>query len=808
MYAQELSILISTLSPATCTSDAMIAVYGNNGVGPYQYSVDNGATYQSSTMFVLPSGTYYVTVRDAAMTVVGQSFTINPPAPVYVSISGTMMISCAGNNNGMITATASGGQGNYTYTLLNSADVVIVAPSSSSTFAGLPAGSYKVMVTDSSGCLAVSPNFSIIELPPMTATAVLDPNQNTVTVTALGGSFPYSFSVNGGPFQASGIFSNLTMPGVYTFLVRDSSGCSVVTNSITINNNHLHLTANGTYVDYNNDGSTNVGDIITYQFTVSNSGSLPVTNVVLSELGLSVSGGPIASLAPGASDNSTFTATHVITQQNINFGSVLFDVIAIGTYTGNTISETQTVTTSLSISDGIKLNAFLDANSNGIQDGAEQNFTFGNFNYVLNDDGIVHHIASSTGTHYIYDSNPANSFDVNLTIDANYASQYTITTSSYNNITIPAGSGIVTYNFPVTVLPFNDLSVTVLPYYGVLPRPGFTYTNQVVYRNNGNQTIASGTLTYTKDNAVSILSVFPSGTITPTGFTYDFVNLVAGEERTVFVEMQVPVIPMVQIGGLLTNTASITAPAGDINLLNNNSSLTQIIVGSYDPNDKVESHGGKILHSTFTSNDYLTYTIQFENTGTANAVNVRISDVLDAQLDETTVKTISASHGYTLDRVGNNLNWKFNGIELPPSVADTTTGKGYVSFQVKPKPGYAVGDIIPNTASIFFDFNPAIVTNTFDTEFVAALFTAQFESDAFTVYPNPTAGLLTISFKENTGRIHAVEVNDVLGKTVLVKTIQASTATIDLSPLTKGIYFVKVLSDGLEKVKVMKVVRQ
>ena len=56
---------------------------------------------------------------------------------------------------------------------------------------------------------------------------------------------------------------------------------------------------------------------------------------------------------------------------------------------------------------------------------------------------------------------------------------------------------------------------------------------------------------------------------------------------------------------------------------------------------------------------------------------------------------------------------------LPVSVANTMTGKGYITFKIKPKPGYAVGDIIPNNASIYFDFNPAIITNTFQTEFVA-----------------------------------------------------------------------------------------
>lgn len=180
--------------------------------------------------------------------------------------------------------------------------------------------------------------------------------------------------------------------------------------------------------------------------------------------------------------------------------------------------------------------------------------------------------------------------------------------------------------------------------------------------------------------------------------------------------------------------------------------------------------------------------------------------MLDSELDETSVKMIDASHAYTLTREGNNLNWNFNGIELPPSVANTTIGKGYINFQVKPKPGYVIGDIIPNTASIYFDFNPAIVTNTFNTEFVPALSVAEFESTAFVAYPNPTNGFMTITLKDNANTIDSVVVNDVLGKTVQSKTINHSTALLDLSNVSKGIYFVKVQSEGQEKV--IKVVKQ
>ena len=331
---------------------------------------------------------------------------------------------------------------------------------------------------------------------------------------------------------------------------------------------------------------------------------------------------------------------------------------------------------------------------------------------------------------------------------------------------------------------------------------GFTYQERIVYTNFGNQTVASGTVTYTKDALVTITANSQTGT-TPTanGFTYNFTNLLPFETRTFTVTMQVPNIPTVTLGNLLTNTANIAPISGDVVPSNNSSSCSQIIIGSYDPNDKMESHGEKILHSTFTANDYLYYTIRFENTGTASAINVRVDDLLDSRLNENTIKMIGASHNYIMDRVDNNLTWRFDNIQLPVSVANTNIGKGYITFQVKPRPGYAVGDIIPNTASIYFDFNPPIITNTFQTEFVAQLGVNEFENGDFIFYPNPVSDLVTISVK-NSGTIAAITVYDILGKLIFIEkpTTAVSIQTLDLSSVSKGIYLLEVTSDNNLKV--------
>jgi uncharacterized repeat protein (TIGR01451 family) len=450
---------------------------------------------------------------------------------------------------------------------------------------------------------------------------------------------------------------------------------------------------------------------------------------------------------------------------------------------------------------GLKLNAFLDSNNNGAQDNGEQNFPLGQFTYEINNNGNVHNIVSPTGIYNIYDTNGTNSYDLSYAIDPNYTSSYSITTSSYSNVNVVIGGGMQVYNFPITITqPYNDLAVNIIPVNS--PRPGFNYMNKIVYTNNGNQTIAAGTVTFNHDPLLTIFTNTQSGTTPITnGFSYSFTNLLPFESREMTVNMQVPTIPTVTLGGLLTNTASIVPLTGDVVPANNSATNTQIIIGAYDPNDKMEAHGERILHSTFTPNDYLTYTIRFENTGTAEAINVRVNDVLNSQLDLTSIRMISASHSYIMDRIGNNINWYFDNIMLPPSIANTNIGKGYITFMVKPLPGYAVGDIIPNTASIYFDFNPAIVTNTFNTEFVQQLGLGEFENADFVFYPNPVSDIVTITVKYN-GTINNIAVYDVLGKMIIAQkpSNSLSTQTLDLSTVSKGMYLLEVSTDTNLKV--------
>ncbi|WP_159085967.1 gliding motility-associated C-terminal domain-containing protein [Flavobacterium faecale] len=98
--------------------------------------------------------------------------------------------------------------------------------------------------------------------------------------------------------------------------------CPTCTISEVPQNPSISITKDGTYVDVNKDGKSNVGDTVTYTFVVTNTGNVPLTNVTVTDNNATVTGGPIAILDVNATDSTTFTATHILTQADINAGIV------------------------------------------------------------------------------------------------------------------------------------------------------------------------------------------------------------------------------------------------------------------------------------------------------------------------------------------------------------------------------------------------------------------------------------------------------------------------------------------------------
>jgi len=246
---------------------------------------------------------------------------INIPCPKLTLASKTD-INCFDGTDGTITLNdATGGTGPYTY---DWSDVTTSPEPKNRT--GLKAGTYTVVAKDSNGC-STSPLVVEITQPATTisATAVIVNNNNcigcsngSIDLTVTGGTSPYEFSWSN---QATTEDISSLPKGSYSVEIKDKNGCRVSYN-FTISESGISITKDGTYVDKNQDGVTNVGDVVTYNFVIKNTGNVALTNITLTDNDATITGGPISTLAAGATDSATFIGSHTITQEEINSGYV------------------------------------------------------------------------------------------------------------------------------------------------------------------------------------------------------------------------------------------------------------------------------------------------------------------------------------------------------------------------------------------------------------------------------------------------------------------------------------------------------
>lgn len=430
----------------------------------------------------------------------------------------------------------------------------------------------------------------------------------------------------------------------------------------------------------------------------------------------------------------------------------------------------------------IYADVFFDANANGMRDEGEPDFAEATVSYTKND-GPATQLYAQDGTFYVETSSGGY---YGLECSVFDPERYSVTVPQIDYI--PTPSEPVGKLFAVTAVPFTDAGIRLI---GTEPtRPGFPSTFTVSVRNYGTEAIPAGMLTFTKDPALGAATALPSGASeTATGFTYAFGPLPALGHIDLEVTYTLPVIPDVSLGDWLHFSASLTGVAQDDVASNNQAQLNKEVVGSYDPNDITEAHGPKIAMADFTADDYLYYTIRFENTGTFPAEFVRIESTLDPKLDPSTLRMIAASHSCQLQRNGDMLEWKFDDINLAPSVPDTETGKGYAVYAIKAQPGITVGDIIAAQADIFFDYNPPVVTETFYTEFVDTLSAQDAGQAIFRVWPNPVSDVLRV---QGSIAVVTLTLTDASGRTVAA----ADQDTLDVRNLGAGVYVLKIEAAG------------
>lgn len=679
-------------------------------------------------------------------------------------------------------------------------------------YQGVPAGSYTLTYqicqnSNPGNCATETVTINICTL---TAPIVVaeggcnDPGSITLYGLPENGLWEVTVEYNNtviGTYQGTGDSYTLSglVPGAYRFRVT-YNGCTSpysITEYIGFLDGFWG-SMTGQYVDVNGDGVINIGDEIQYDIELMNMTECDITDIY-------ISGGMIESafvpgmLSPWQTVN--FPAVYYITQDDINNGFVSQWAGISGMINGaSTYIKLFTDPIELDIVSGFMFVAFVDDNMNGIQDPGEENFSNGYFSYSINNVSSPIIAASGADNFILYETDTNNTYDVDFSIYGACNGAFTVTPGSYDDISIQ-GMGISTYHFAVTATVCHDTAIFLSPLSN--PRPNLTYSQLITYINYGTDPIASGTITFNADPLVMVTNVSQSGaTTTSSGFTYNFTNLQPGEYRYISVTMQVPNVPTVNIGDILTGTATISAPSGDTNPTNNSSTRSDVVTNSYDPNDISENHGPEIVHSEFDANESLIYTVRFENIGTANAIDVMVLNTLHERINPGTLRIVTSSHPYVMQRTDDAFSMTFAGIELPPSIEGTDIGKGYFIYEVKLHPGIQPGDVITNQAEIIFDSNPSIFTNMWTTEFVTALGTQQHSLANLAVYPNPSTGMITVR-SEST--IENISVSDVMGKKIMTRNFSSDNVSIDISDLSSGVYFLAVQSGRqMQTVRIVK----
>jgi len=243
-------------------------------------------------------------------------------------------------------------------------------------------------------------------------------------------------------------------------------------------------------------------------------------------------------------------------------------------------------------------------------------------------------------------------------------------------------------------------------------RPGFELLYVIDVENLTTATTGAVTLTVNADPALIPVSTQPTASASGNTFTWNLSMAGAFQRRVIHLRMRVP--PDVSLmGNTLTTTASVSTGNTDVNLANNTAVSQQVITGSYDPNDKlVNTTAGLPGVFLIGQDDWLDYTIRFQNTGTDTAFTVVITDTLPATLDPASVIWGPTSHTCTKAILSNGvLRFTHDNILLPDSNVNEVRSHGFVNFRIKARQPVVPGVQISNIANIYFDFNPPVITD-------------------------------------------------------------------------------------------------
>jgi hypothetical protein len=835
------SFSIST-TVANCTNGTATAGSVTGGTAPYSYLWSNGSTATGITGLTM--GSYNLTVTDATgcsatnYAEVMQAITISAP------VTATPATCTAAD--GAVIAFGSGGMPPYAYLWSNGA--------TTASQTGLTEGYYTVVVTDANGCIGQGYGY-VSSSTPITASYTTTPSNCTTptgsaTLSIAGGTTPYTVNWYTTPPQ-TGITATSLAPGNYGFNITDAVGCvrtgTVVIDPIDIINLSFSTTsatctmANGSasvsatggvgslsYLWSSGGTASSISSVTGgyYHVTVTDANSCHATGSVYVPV-YSPMGIGLSSTAPSCLFTTDGSATAFpyggTAPYNYywNTGATTSGVSSLGAgsyYVHVTDASGCTGYRYLNLAAGPADNCYCtisgvvynDINGNCVQDAGENGIP-----------GIQMHCS---GFGYTYtDASGYYSFRVptgSYTISENVETFHPLSACQSNNIpvSVVASSGCVnTVDFANGTSTIHDMHISTWDY--SWPVPGHSYSQVTVISNQGTVNETGILAGYQTDGQLFAPTFVPGGVFSGAANWYSsaaFPAMAPTTSQTYYQNYSVPTT--IPLGTNVVTKDSVVAAApmsswtSDYTPWNNVDYFTTTVVGSFDPNFKEVSPKGVGAPGYITVADsVLEYMVHFQNTGSWYADKVVVVDTLDANLDWSTLRPVYQSHNCVVTMTDNGVvKFTFNDIHLPYADMSPVTSNGMFTYTIKTRHGLALGTQIRNKASIYFDYNEPITTNTTLNTLYAGVGVSNVnnQSSAFTLYPNPADKTCFAVINSEVFGNADMTITDITGKTLSHATvgliIGQQTVPVDVSSLAPGMYFVTI--HNMDKVSTQKLV--
>ncbi len=761
-------------------NDSWLVVSASGGTWPFTYQWTTGDT-SIGIATTMANTSYCVTVTDGVGCTVTDCITVNPGCTINAFVESDSL-------QGVMTAFASSGIAPFTYLWSNGSTQQIITPNN--------IGSYCVTITDAMGCTATDCAYwnGIYCNNGFTYTYQGPGEVVFITYGNNGQNATWNFGDGTAPLtsSASQLMHPYTVGGMYQVCMT-VPGCNPVCMSVYVNLPGTSQICGNVFYDNNNNSVIDLGDAgIDSAYVYLWGGNLNQTAFTDAQGNYTFN-----NLNPGTY-YVQFCIYNVVNYQGAAITVPAVDTSMCATYTV-TIGANDTICGN---NFGVYNNAseiagtvFLDANSNGMMDPNESGLP-----YQLVQIGNNYTYSDWYGNYSIW-LTPGN-YTVSFTPSGNYSSGTVTTPSSYQiNITAP-GNLYSGNNFGIYMPPgMNDLSVVITPHTTVTP--GFPAWYDINVCNYGSSATGA-TVTMIYDPALTTNYQTPAGIVNSANqtITWNIANINPNSCINIWTSFQALV--GIQLGAGTLEFVMVTPTSGiDNNQANNTDTVHQTIVGSWDPNNKIVVRTNNTpdpsTHyiSSVNADQEIVYTINFQNTGNAPAVNVVVIDEMAAELNTNSYQFINASHNCDINRIGNTVTYRFMNIMLPDSTNDEPNSHGFINFKINATNGLPMGTQIIDFANIYFDFNDPVLTNDAIVTLIDVTGVVNQNTSSVVIYPNPAQENFNVLFNSNLTGIANLLMYDNTGRKVLHTQTQINVGQnktiINTNNLENGLYFIELI---------------